>query len=67
MHRSDYTQEVGLKTTGRTVSKPVAVAIIALAATGVWLGGRQVHTRSETPPAPDQPAAGSAEAPVARR
>jgi hypothetical protein len=48
MHRSDYTQEVGLKMNCQTVSKPVAIAVLALAAAGLWLGARQVLSGGES-------------------
>lgn len=68
MHRSNYTQEVGLKMNCQTVSKPVAIAILALAAAGLWLAGRELHARSAARHAQEQfAAAAAAEAPVAKR
>ncbi len=70
MHRSNYTQEVGLKTNCQTVSKPVAIAVLALAAAGLWMGGRELQARSHARQAQEQLAAAAeaaAHPPVAKK
>jgi hypothetical protein len=45
MHRSSYTDEVGLKSHTPMISWPVAFVLLGTAAVGVWFGARDLQAQ----------------------